>query len=62
MSYRDYNFKEKTKKFIQINGFDEPTPIQKAVIPMALKGKSIVGISDTGTGNSAYGNNRSEKG
>lgn len=50
MSYRDYNFNEKTKKFIQINGFDEPTPIQKAVIPMALKGKSIVGISDTGTG------------
>ncbi len=50
MSYSDYNFKEKTKKFIENIGFVEPTPIQKAVIPMALKGKSIVGISDTGTG------------
>lgn len=49
-SYKDYNFSEQTKKFIEINGFEQPTQIQKEVIPLALKGKSIIGISDTGTG------------
>ncbi len=28
----------------------DPTPIQKDVIPKALKGKNIVGVSDTGSG------------
>lgn len=50
MSYKDYNFNEHTKKFIEINGFEQPTEIQKKVIPLAVKGKSIIGISDTGTG------------
>ncbi|MGL5978765.1 MAG: DEAD/DEAH box helicase [Erysipelotrichaceae bacterium] len=49
-SYKDYNFSEPTKRFIEINGFEQPTQIQKEVIPLALKGKSIIGISDTGTG------------
>ncbi len=49
-SYKDYNFNEYTKKFIDINGFEQPTQIQKEVIPAALKGKSVIGISDTGTG------------
>ncbi|MEF2781467.1 MAG: DEAD/DEAH box helicase, partial [Clostridium sp.] len=48
--YTDYNFRENTKKFINLEGFIEPTPIQQAVIPLACKGKSIIGISDTGTG------------
>ncbi|MGL5540881.1 MAG: DEAD/DEAH box helicase [Erysipelotrichaceae bacterium] len=49
-SYKDYNFSEPTKRFIEINGFEQPTAIQKAVIPLAMKGKDIIGISDTGTG------------
>lgn len=48
--YRDYMFRENTKKFIELEHFIEPTPIQKAVIPMACKGKDIIGISATGTG------------
>ena len=48
--YRDYMFKEHTKKFIELEHFIEPTPIQQAVIPMACKGKDIIGISATGTG------------
>lgn len=48
--YSDYNFKLETKKFIDLEGFIEPTPIQKEVIPMASKQRDIVGISDTGTG------------
>ncbi|MEG0313848.1 MAG: DEAD/DEAH box helicase [Erysipelotrichaceae bacterium] len=48
--FRDYNFKEETNKFIELNKFIEPTPIQQAVMPLVLKGKDIIGISDTGTG------------
>lgn len=48
--YSDYQLKETTKKFIEINHFIEPTPIQSEVIPMAMKGKDIIGISATGTG------------
>ena len=48
--YSDYTFRPETKKFIELNGFTEPTPIQQQVIPLACKGKDIIGISDTGTG------------
>lgn len=48
--YTDYNFRETTKTFINLEGFKEPTPIQQAVIPLACKGRNIIGISDTGTG------------
>lgn len=48
--FSDYMFKDTTKKFIEINHFVEATPIQQKVIPSAMKGKDIVGISATGTG------------
>lgn len=48
--YKDYMFRDVTKSFIELEGFEVPTPIQQAVIPMACKGKDIIGISDTGTG------------
>lgn len=48
--YSDYNFKETTKTFLKLEGFLNPTPIQKEVIPLACKGRDITGISDTGTG------------
>ncbi len=48
--FSDYQFKETTKAFIEQNHFIEPTPIQQKVIPLILKGKDVIGISDTGTG------------
>lgn len=48
--FSDYHFKEHTKAFLKLEGFIEPTPIQQEVLPLACKGKNIVGISDTGTG------------
>ncbi|NBK98183.1 MAG: DEAD/DEAH box helicase [Erysipelotrichia bacterium] len=48
--YSDYQLKEQTKKFIALNKFVTPTQIQREVIPHALKGKDIIGISATGTG------------
>lgn len=48
--YSDYQLKDTTKKLIALNHFIEPTPIQSKVIPLAMKGKDIIGISATGTG------------
>lgn len=48
--YSDYQFKEQTKKFIAFNKFITPTEIQREVIPQAIKGRDIIGISATGTG------------
>ena len=48
--YSDYQFKDTTKAFIALENFIEPTPIQADVIPLARKGRNIIGISDTGTG------------
>ena len=37
-------------------GFDEPTPIQSAVIPILLAGRDVIGQAQTGTGKTAaYG-------
>jgi ATP-dependent RNA helicase RhlE len=35
---------------ITIRGFDKTTPIQSAVIPIALGGHDVIGCADTGTG------------
>jgi len=49
-NFNEIKWKASTQRFIELNSFKQPTPIQSAVIPMALKGKDIIGISDTGTG------------
>ena len=34
-------------------GFEEPSPIQKGAIPMALEGEDLIGQAQTGTGKTA---------
>ena len=34
-------------------GYDEPTPIQAQAIPLALKGRDLIGLAQTGTGKTA---------
>lgn len=34
-------------------GFEEPSPIQKGAIPLALEGDDIIGQAQTGTGKTA---------
>src|SRR6202140_5831673 len=34
-------------------GFQNPTPIQAAVIPLALAGKDVIGLAQTGSGKTA---------
>lgn len=48
--FEDFNLKPETLKFIHGNRFRMPTPIQEQVIPAAVKGKDIIGLSKTGTG------------
>jgi len=35
---------------ISVRGFEKTTPIQSAVIPIALRGQNVIGCADTGTG------------
>ncbi|KGR74555.1 DEAD/DEAH box helicase [Ureibacillus sinduriensis] len=48
--YSDYDFKPFLKEAIAKLGFEEPTPIQREMIPLILKGKSAIGQAHTGTG------------
>ncbi len=48
--FKDFNLKDETYKFIELNKFEKPTLIQEEVIPEVLKKKDIVAISATGTG------------
>ena len=48
--YSDYDFKPFLRQAIAELGFEEPTPIQKEMIPLILKGKSAIGQAHTGTG------------
>jgi ATP-dependent RNA helicase RhlE len=43
------NIVEVVRKF----GFVHPTPIQAAVIPLALKGNDVIGLAETGSGKTA---------
>lgn len=48
--FSDYQLKNTTAEMIKRNHFVTPTEIQRAVIPVACKGKDVIGISATGTG------------
>ena len=38
---------------VQDAGYTEPTPIQQQAIPLALKGRDLIGLAQTGTGKTA---------
>ena len=48
--FEDFNLKDTTMAFIEKNHFKQPTPIQEQVIPAALRGKDVIGLSSTGSG------------
>lgn len=50
--YTDYQFKPFLREAIGRLGFENPTPIQKEMIPLILKGTSAIGQAHTGTGKS----------
>ncbi|MBD7983138.1 DEAD/DEAH box helicase [Sporosarcina sp. Sa2YVA2] len=50
--FTDYNFKPFLREAIERLGFEQPTPIQKEMIPLILKGSNAIGQAHTGTGKS----------
>ena len=53
MTFYDLGLEESTVKSVKDAGFIDPTPIQKKTIPLALIGRDIMGIANTGTGKTA---------
>lgn len=49
-AFTDFTLHEQLTKNLINKGYTNPTPIQDQAIPMALEGKDIIGIADTGTG------------
>ncbi|XP_021048239.1 probable ATP-dependent RNA helicase DDX27 [Mus pahari] len=53
LSFQDMNLSRPLLKAITTMGFKQPTPIQKACIPVGLLGKDICACAATGTGKTA---------
>ncbi|XP_047342215.1 DEAD-box ATP-dependent RNA helicase 20 [Impatiens glandulifera] len=49
-TFRDVGFPDYVMQEIEKAGFTEPTPIQSQGWPMALKGRDLIGIAETGSG------------
>jgi len=52
-SFEDLGLSGPVLRAVTRAGYEEPTPIQAQAIPEALKGKDIIGASQTGTGKTA---------
>lgn len=50
--FTDYKFQPFLREAIGKLGFENPTPIQKEIIPLMLRGASAIGQAHTGTGKS----------
>ncbi|MEX0644757.1 MAG: DEAD/DEAH box helicase [Parvularculaceae bacterium] len=53
MPFSELGLEPTILKAIAEAGYSTPTPIQKAAIPEALKGRDVLGIAQTGTGKTA---------
>ncbi|MGH8647428.1 MAG: DEAD/DEAH box helicase, partial [Gammaproteobacteria bacterium] len=53
LSFESLNLDRALLRAIAASGFESPTDIQKASIPLALKGRDIMACAQTGTGKTA---------
>jgi len=53
MSFLYLGLSDEVLKAVEEAGYQEPTPIQRQAIPVALQGRDILGIAQTGTGKTA---------
>lgn len=51
--FTNFNLQQQVLKAIHDMGFEEPSPIQEASIPVILEGRDVVGQAQTGTGKTA---------
>jgi superfamily II DNA/RNA helicase len=53
MKFTDLGLSDKVLSSVTQAGYETPTPIQAQAIPVALKGRDVLGIAQTGTGKTA---------
>ena len=53
MTFKELNISEPILKALSNKKYETPTPIQEQAIPVALKGRDLLGIAQTGTGKTA---------
>lgn len=51
--FSDFDVSQIIKDNLESNGYIVPSPIQDQTIPVALEGKDVIGIANTGTGKTA---------
>jgi ATP-dependent RNA helicase RhlE len=50
MSFDNFSIDQRCRKVLQGQGIITPTPVQEQTIPLALEGRDIVAVAQTGTG------------
>ncbi|HMK44602.1 MAG TPA: DEAD/DEAH box helicase [Dissulfurispiraceae bacterium] len=53
MKFEDLDLTKDVLKAVLAMGFEEPTPIQAAAVPLILAGRDVIGQAQTGTGKTA---------
>jgi len=53
MSFAQFNLDTRINQAVRRAGYNQPTPIQAAAIPLALLGRDLIGTAQTGTGKTA---------
>lgn len=53
MSFSQLGLNDRLLRGIRATGFTNPTPIQSRTIPVALTGRDVIGLAQTGTGKTA---------
>jgi ATP-dependent RNA helicase RhlE len=53
MNFNQFNLDSRLTAGIRAAGYQTPTPIQAAAIPLAMAGKDLIGTAQTGTGKTA---------
>ena len=53
MTFNELGLSDKVLKAVEASGYSSPTPIQAQGIPVALSGRDVLGIAQTGTGKTA---------
>lgn len=52
-SFADFNLHERLQRAITGAGYETPTPVQVATIPIGMSGRDLIGTAQTGTGKTA---------
>jgi ATP-dependent RNA helicase RhlE len=53
MKFSDFGLADGVMEGLDAMGFEKPTPIQEQAIPLAIAGKDVIGVAQTGTGKTA---------